>query len=182
MFRDLSEIDGSIDLAIIVTPARTVPDILLKCSIKGISSAIIISAGFRETGPEGIKLEEEIKSISKDKSIRILGPNCLGIINTSINLNASFASGMPPKGGLSFFSQSGALGVAILDWAIENNVGFSKFISLGNKVDINATDFIEYSMDDPETDVILGYIEDIKEGKRFLNVSKNATKKNLYYL
>ncbi len=177
VFRDLSEIDGSIDLAIIVTPARTVPDILLKCSIKGISSAIIISAGFRETGPEGIKLEEEIKSISKNKSIRILGPNCLGIINTSINLNASFASGMPPKGGLSFFSQSGALGVAILDWAIENNIGFSKFISLGNKVDLNATDFIEYSMDDTETDVILGYIEDIKEGKRFLNVSKKATKK-----
>lgn len=111
----------------------------------------------------------------RDSSIRVLGPNCLGVIDTGYNLNATFAKGMPPKGRVSFFSQSGALGVAVLDWAMANNVGFSKFVSLGNKVDLNESDFIEFLMNDEDTDVILGYIEDVVEGKRFMEVARRCT-------
>ena len=145
-----------------------------ECIRKGISSAIVISAGFKEAGSEGTALEEELRDIARQGGIRILGPNCLGVINTAINLNATFAKWMLPKGNLSFFSQSGALGVAVLDWAKGNRIGFAKFISLGNKVDLNETDFIEYLMNDPETDVILGYIEDVVEGERFMKVAREC--------
>jgi len=175
-FKSIFEIKDNIDLAVIVIPAAFVPSVVRDCVTKGIKSAVIISAGFKEAGSAGIILEEEIKSIAAKGDIRILGPNCLGVMNTSNSLNATFAAGMLPKGRLSFFSQSGALGIAILDWAIGNKVGFSKFISLGNKADLNETDFIEYFINDPETDVILGYIEDVVDGKRFLEVARKATK------
>ncbi len=165
-----------IDLAVIAVPARFVPDSLVDCASAGIRAAVILSAGFKEAGAEGIRLENEVREISRRNNIRMLGPNCLGIINTSNNMNATFAGGMLPEGRISFFSQSGALGIAILDWAIGNKLGFSKFISLGNKADLNEIDFIEYFMNDPDTDVILGYIEDVVDGKRFMNVAKNATK------
>ncbi|RME62756.1 MAG: CoA-binding protein, partial [Nitrospirae bacterium] len=117
------------------------------------------------------------KEIARASGMKLLGPNCLGVINTHKNLNATFAEGMPPSGRISFFSQSGALGVAILDWALKNNLGFSKFISLGNKADLNEIDFIEYFMEDPQTDVILGYIEDVVDGQRFIKVASRCTKK-----
>jgi len=175
-FQKISEIGESIDLAVIAVPARFVPDTLIDCAGRGVKAAVIVSAGFKEGGPEGVRLEQEVKRIGKDHGIRILGPNCLGIINTFNNMNATFAAGMLPEGRLAFFSQSGALGIAILDWAIGNKVGFSKFISLGNKTDLNEIDFIEYFINDPETDVILGYIEDVVDGKRFLSIAKKATK------
>jgi acetyl coenzyme A synthetase (ADP forming)-like protein len=167
---------GPIDHAIIAIPPAAVPHALQECASKGISAAVIITAGFKEAGAAGTQLEDELKTIAKDNGIRILGPNCLGIINTANDMNATFAAGMLPKGKLSFFSQSGALGIAILDWAIGNKIGFSKFISLGNKADLNETDFIEYFADDPETDIILGYIEDVVDGKRFLEVAKRVSK------
>ncbi len=175
-FAKVSETGSAIDLAVVAVPARFVPDTLLDCASAGIRAAVIVSAGFREAGPEGVRLEQEVKRIAEDQNIRILGPNCLGMINTSNNMNATFAAGMLPKGRLSFFSQAGALGIAILDWAIGNRIGFSKFISLGNKTDLNEIDFIEYFIQDPDTDVILGYIEDVVDGKRFLATAFRATK------
>ncbi len=166
----------NIDLAIIAVPARFVPETLMDCAAAGIGAAVILSAGFKEAGPEGVRLEADVKRIGRDNNIRILGPNCLGIINTANDMNATFAAGMLPNGRTAFFSQSGALGIAILDWAIGNRMGFSKFISLGNKTDLNEIDFIEYFINDPDTDIILGYIEDVVDGRRFLDVAQKATK------
>ncbi|OGW57005.1 MAG: acyl-CoA synthetase [Nitrospirae bacterium RBG_16_43_8] len=175
-FSKVSDISKKFDLAVIAVPARFVSETLVKCADAGAMAAVILSAGFKEAGPEGVRLEQELWKISRERNIRILGPNCLGIINTSNNMNATFAAGMLPKGKLAFFSQSGALGIAILDWAIGNKIGFSKFISLGNKTDLNEIDFIEHFINDPETDVVLGYIEDVVDGRRFLEIAKKATK------
>ncbi|MDP2156108.1 MAG: CoA-binding protein, partial [Nitrospirota bacterium] len=173
-YKNIFDVPDKIGLAVVSIPAAMVPDCIRDCIKRGITSAVIISAGFKEAGSAGILLEEELKALRKTGNIRILGPNCLGIINTANDLNATFAAGMLPKGRLAFFSQSGALGIAILDWAIGNKIGFSKFISLGNKADLNETDFIEYFMQDPETDIILGYIEDVVDGRRFLEIAKKA--------
>ncbi len=165
------------DLAVVAVPARVVPEVMRQCARKGVQAVVVISAGFKETGREGMVLEREIADIASQAGMRLLGPNCLGVINTFSSLNATFAKGMPDRGKVSFFSQSGALGVAILDWAIQNRLGFSKFISLGNKADLSEIDFIEYFMHDSETDVILGYIEDVVDGQRFMKVASRCTKK-----
>ncbi len=175
-YSSVLEIKDSVDLAVISIPAALVPKSLRECVSKGIKTAVIISAGFKEAGAEGILLEKELTAIAKEGGIRLLGPNCLGVINTDNDLNATFAAGMLPKGRIAFFSQSGALGIAILDWAIGNKIGFSKFISLGNKADLNETDFIDYFVSDPETDIILGYIEDVVDGKRFFDIAKKASR------
>jgi len=175
-YSSVKEIPEKVDLAIIVIPAKCVPSVVRDCAEHGVKGLIVITAGFREIGEEGIKLEEEILRIIKEAKIRMVGPNCLGVINTFNNMNATFASDLPPPGKVSFFSQSGALGVALIDWAIENDFGIGKFASLGNKLDLNETDFLEYFGNDPETDVILGYIEDIKDGKRFLEVATRVSK------
>jgi acetyltransferase len=175
-FPCVADIGQKVDLAIIVIPAKYVPASLRECALAGIKSAIVISAGFKEAGKEGTLLEEELRNISREQGIRILGPNCLGLINTANEMNATFAADMLPRGTLGFFSQSGAMGIAIMDWAIGNDVGFSKFISLGNKTDLSEIDFIEYFVDDPDTSLILGYIEDVVDGKRFMEVAQKATK------
>lgn len=173
----VKEIPENVDLAIIVVPAKVVPQVLMDCAQKGVKGVVVITAGFREIGNEGAKLERQIVEIAKSSNIKMVGPNCLGIINTFIGMNATFASHIPPKGRISFFSQSGALGVALIDWAIENNFGFGKFVSLGNKADLNECDFLEYFGEDPDTDIILGYIEDVREGKRFIEVASRVAKK-----
>jgi acetyl coenzyme A synthetase (ADP forming)-like protein len=175
-YHNVSSVNDNVSLAVVAVPARFVPDTLLDCANAGVGAAVIISAGFKEAGPEGMKLEDKVRNIAGDKKIRLLGPNCLGVMNTSNSMNATFAAGMLPRGRMSFFSQSGALGIAILDWAIGNRVGFSKFISLGNKADLSEIDFLEYFVQDPETDVILGYIEDVVDGKRFMEIAERATK------
>ena len=175
-YPSVAAISGPVDLAIIAIPAAFVPNSLRDCAAAGIRSSIVISAGFKEAGKEGTLLEEDLKKISRERKIRILGPNCLGLINTANSMNATFAADMLPRGRIAFFSQSGAMGIAIMDWAIGNGVGFSKFVSLGNKADLSEIDFIEYFMDDPETNLILGYIEDVVEGKRFMEVALKATK------
>ena len=172
----VADIGQPIDLAIIVIPAKFVAASLRECASAGIKAAIVISAGFKEAGAGGTILEEELKAISREHHIRVLGPNCLGLINTAVDMNATFAADMLPKGSIGFFSQSGAMGIAIMDWAIGNDVGFSKFISLGNKADLSEIDFIEYFMTDPDTSLILGYIEDVVDGRRFMEVAQKATK------
>lgn len=177
VYGSVEEINKDIQLALIAVPAKGVPAAIKECIRKRVSSAVVVSSGFKESGSEGALLEQELKNIAEEGNINLLGPNCLGIMNTSNNLNATFSKWMLPKGKISFFSQSGALGIAVLDWAIGNRIGFSKFISLGNKVSLNETDFISYLMDDDETDVILGYIEDVKEGEKFIKAAKACTYK-----
>ncbi|HEX7628794.1 MAG TPA: acetate--CoA ligase family protein, partial [Candidatus Methylomirabilis sp.] len=134
------------------------------------------SAGFKEVGGEGADLEKTLRLRVRELGMRVVGPNCLGIIDTKSRLNATFAAGMPPVGEIGFFSQSGALCTAILDWAIGNNVGFSKFVSLGNKMDTSEAEFIEALATDPETRVIIGYIEGVENGQRFMEVARAASR------
>lgn len=173
----VTDVKGKIDLAVFAIPASFVPKCLFECGKTGIRAAIIISAGFKECGPEGAKLEREVAEIVKVFNIRVLGPNCLGLINTASSLNASFADEMPSEGDIAFFSQSGALCTAILDWAVKERIGFSKFVSLGNKVDISEATLLESLGGDPDTKVILGYIEDVKDGRQFMRVAREVTAK-----
>lgn len=172
----ISAVPETIDLALIAIPARAVPAALLECAEAGVRAAVIVSAGFKESGSEGTLLEQEVRTIARERGIRVLGPNCLGVINTGAGLNATFAADMLPRGNIAFFSQSGAMGIAIMDWAIGNEIGFSKFVSIGNKADLSEIDLIEYLAADPETNVILGYIEDVVDGARFLQVARRATR------
>ncbi|MHB8173672.1 MAG: acetate--CoA ligase family protein, partial [Nitrospirota bacterium] len=173
----LSKIPGGVDLAVIAVPGRFVMDAVRDCAGKGVQAAIIITAGFKETGEEGHLLERQILKAAAAGGVRILGPNCLGLVNTANGLNASFAPLMPMKGSIAFFSQSGALCTAILDWSLVRGVGFSKFISLGNKSDISELDLLEYLADDQETRVILGYIEGIDNGREFMEKASRVVRK-----
>ncbi|MCM8766663.1 MAG: acetate--CoA ligase [Candidatus Omnitrophica bacterium] len=174
-YKNVSEIPDFVDLALIVIPSDYVCDIAEECGKKGVKGLIVISAGFKETGQEGQKKEEKLKEIIKKYNMRLIGPNCLGIIDTKNRLNASFASDMPPEGKISFITQSGALGTAILDWAIKENIGFSKFISFGNKADVNEIDLIEELGNDPDTNVILLYLEGISDGRKFIDIGKKVS-------
>jgi acetyltransferase len=176
-FARVADIPSPVDLGVIVIPARSVPAALRECADAGIRAAVVISAGFKEAGAEGTALERELARVARDRGVRVLGPNCLGLINTAASLNATFAADMLPRGAIGFFSQSGAMGIAIMDWAIGNNIGFSKFVSLGNKADLSETEMIEYLAGDPDTRIILGYIEDVVDGKRFLEAAGRATRK-----
>lgn len=171
------DVPGKLDLAVFVIPSHLVADTLEDCGKKGVGSAVIISSGFKEIGQEGKVLEDRVAEIANKYNINTLGPNCLGLIDMNTSLNASFAANMPLKGNVAFISQSGALGTAILDWAIKEGLGFSKFISLGNKVDVNEVDLINALCDDPQTKAILCYIEDVKDGRAFLDVVRKATMK-----
>ena len=171
-YPSILDIDKEIDLAIIVVPSPMVEKIVDECAAKGVKGIIIISAGFKETGKKGEIREDRIKKTVKDNNIKMLGPNCLGLINTfeSISLNASFGAFMPEKGNIAFISQSGALCVAVLDYARGNNIGFSKFISYGNKADVNEIDLLRFLKDDAETKVILMYLENISDSNAFIRI------------
>jgi acetyl coenzyme A synthetase (ADP forming)-like protein len=175
VYPDLTSVPGEIDLAVIVVPAPGVMAVLEQCGKKGVDSVIIITAGFKETGPEGAHLEETVAARAKALGIRVVGPNCLGIIDTVGSLNASFAAGMPISGHIGFFSQSGAMCVAILDWALGENVGFSRFVSLGNKMDISETEIMLSMEQDEDTRVILGYLESIEDGARFVEAARQVS-------
>ncbi len=177
VLRSLEEIAGPVDLGVLVVPPSAVVESIPRLAAKGMKAAIVISAGFKEIGKVGAMFERGLRAAAAASGVRALGPNCLGLIDTHARLNASFAAGTPPAGSIAFFSQSGALCTAILDWAIGEGVGFSKFISLGNKADISESDVMEYLSDDPETRVILGYVESIEDGARFLGVARGVTPK-----
>jgi acetyltransferase len=175
VYPDLVSVPSEIDLAIIVLPAAAAVDVIKQCGEKGVDSVVVISAGFKETGPEGAHLEEELAMQARELGIRVVGPNCLGIIDTASSLNASFAAGMPLTGHIGFFSQSGALCVAILDWALGENVGFSRFVSLGNKMDISETEIMLSMGGDDNTRVILGYLESVEDGARFMEAAREVS-------
>jgi len=175
-YKSLSDIEGNIDLAIIVVPAKFVNQIV-KNSGEKIKNFVIISAGFSEIGTTGKKRERKLLEISQKNNLNILGPNCLGFIAPKINLNASFAGGMPEEGGVSFISQSGALAVAILDLAKKEQIKFSQIISVGNKMQLSETKLIEYFSEDEQTKVIAIYAEGIKNGRKFMEVAQKVSAK-----
>lgn len=171
------DVDGEVELAVVAIPAGLVPAVAEECGRKGVKAMIVISAGFRESGREGYALERRLIEIGSIYGMRILGPNCLGLIDTWTPINLTFASGMPKRGEIGFISQSGALGTAILDWMIKHGIGFSSFISLGNKADLDEVDFIEALGEDESVKAILLYIESIERGKRFMEVSRKVSKR-----
>lgn len=176
-YPNVIEIPDVVDLAVIVVPSHIVPEVLEECGQKGIKGAIIISAGFKEIGGEGVLLEESVKNISRKYGISMVGPNCLGIMNTSpqSSLNATFGTQMPSEGNIAFMSQSGALCVAVLDYAKEANIGFSMFISMGNKSGVNENELLLYLKEAKNTDVILMYLEDLVDGREFMSIAREIT-------
>lgn len=177
-YKTVENVQETIDLAIIVTPAVVVSEVLTQCGKKGIKVVIIISSGFKEIGPEGKELEDKIKAVIKQYQIHVIGPNCLGVILPYINLNATFGNSTALKGKVALISQSGALCAAILDWANQRNIGFSAVISIGNAIDISFAELLSYLESDPHTNCILLYIEGIKEPRLFLqNLKKCSLKK-----
>ncbi|HOB33516.1 MAG TPA: acetate--CoA ligase family protein, partial [Verrucomicrobiota bacterium] len=173
-YRSLDEYKGRIDLSIIVVGGKYVKEALNKSIAAGAKSVIVITAGFREVSAEGAKAEEELVAICRASGVRMVGPNCLGVLNTDHSMNATFAPSVPPAGKISVISQSGALCVAILDWAANQKLGLGKVVSIGNKADLNEVDFIQALAEDPKTNVIAGYLESIKEGDKFLRVAEQA--------
>ncbi len=175
-FPSVSAIDDVIDLAVIATPAKAIPDIMLECGEKGVKAIIIISAGFKETGKQGEALEKKVLEIAEKYKMRLIGPNCLGVMNPHWDLNASFAADMPLKGSIAFLSQSGALCTAVLDWSLKEQLGFSAFVSLGSMADVSWADLINYLGSDPNTKCLLLYMETIGDARSFIAAAKRVVK------
>ncbi len=173
-FSSLSAIKVPVDLAIIVTPSPTVPALVAECAAAGVRSVLILSAGFRETGAEGAALEQRIRKIANTSGIRIAGPNCLGIMNPHLGLNATFAASHATPGSVAFLSQSGALCTAILDWSHTQRVGFSAFVSAGAMLDIGWADLIRHFGADPHTRSIVIYMESVMDGTGFLEAAREV--------
>jgi acetyltransferase len=172
--RALLDVAGAVDLAVIAVPAADVLPVLKQCAAKKVGGAVVISAGFREIGGEGVRREAELREWLGGQTLRVLGPNCLGWIRPARRLNVTFAPGMPEPGGIAFITHSGALAVAILDWARDRRVGFSLFASLGNQADVNESDLLDAVAADPETRVIACYLEGVADGRRFLGALRRA--------
>ncbi len=175
-YASLDDVEGEIDLAVIVIPAKFVVEVLETCGERNVGSAIVISAGFRETGHEGLMAERKMAELAEKYHMRTVGPNCLGVIDTLTPMNASFAVGMPRQGRIAFMSQSGALCTSILDIALAQEIGFSHFVSLGNKADLNEIDFLQAWAEDSESKVVMAYLEGIADGARFIQTARQLTK------
>lgn len=178
-YPSVEAIPGDVDLAIIVVPAAHVLETAEACGRKGVKALVVISAGFKETGGEGKKREEQLRNLARDYGMRMVGPNCLGILNTdpTVMLNATFAPVQPPPGRIAFSSQSGALGLAILDYARALNLGISHFVSVGNKADVSGNDLLEYWEQDKGTDLILFYLESFGNPAKFTQIARRVARK-----
>ncbi len=176
--RSVTEIAGPVDLAVIAVPARFVAGVLEECGRKKVAGAVVISAGFAETGPEGAALEREILEVARRYGIRVVGPNSMGVVNmsASVRLNATFAPVPPRAGRIGFSSQSGGLGIAILEEAAHRGLGVSTFVSVGNKADVSGNDLLLYWEDDPETSVILLYLESFGNPRRFATIARRISR------
>jgi acetyltransferase len=170
----IGDVPAQVDLAVIATPAPSVPEIVGACGAAGVKAAIVLSAGFRETGAEGLRLEQQLRAQAAISGMRIVGPNCLGVMSPLSGLNATFANVVAQPGSVAFVSQSGALGTAVLDWSVAQNVGFSQFVSVGSMLDVGWSDLIEYLGDDPETKSIVLYMESIGEPAAFLSAARTV--------
>ncbi len=173
-YRTVCDVREDIDLAVIVIPAPLVAGAMEQCGQKGVKGVIVITAGFREVGGDGMKMERALVEIARKYGMRMIGPNCIGIIDTVIPLNTSFTAGMPKPGNIAFMTQSGALAQAVLDWAAGQGIGFSRFVSIGNKADCSENDFIPAWGADASTKVILAYLEDIRDGADFMRLARHV--------
>ncbi|MBW1641798.1 MAG: acetate--CoA ligase family protein [Deltaproteobacteria bacterium] len=176
-YPNILDIPDPVELAIIILPPKLALEAVYNSVEKGIKGIVIVSAGFREVGNEGLEIENQIVSICKNADVRVVGPNCLGVINPnpSVSLNASFSTHMPKPGNISFISQSGALCTAVLDFAADRDFGFSKFISIGNKADVDELDILRYLHEDLDTEVIMLYLEELRRGPEFIEEVKHIT-------
>ncbi|MBN2563087.1 MAG: acetate--CoA ligase family protein [Phycisphaerae bacterium] len=174
---EIDALDETVDLAVMVLPATVIEEAMIQLADRGTKNFVVISAGFKEVGGEGVKRETRLRELARQRGLAVLGPNCLGVINTAsdVRMNATFATGMPDAGNIGLLSQSGALCTAILDYARGRNIGFSRFISFGNKVDINEVELLWSLAEDPNTHVILMYIEDLSDGQAFLQTAYEIT-------
>src|ERR687883_515411 len=170
----IAEVPQKVDLAVVVAPAPTVPDIIAECAGAGVGGAIIISAGFKEIGAEGRELEERVLEEARRGRMSVVGPNTLGIMNPNTGLNATFAGAMARPGNVAFLSQSGALCTAILDWSLREHVGFSAFVSIGSMLDVGWGDLIDYLGDDPYTKSIVIYMESVGDARAFLSAAREV--------
>lgn len=167
------------ELAVIVVPKELVLGVVRECVQVGVQGLVVITAGFREVGGEGVELERELLALVRENGLRMVGPNCMGVLNssTAVSMNATFAPAMPPQGPIAFMSQSGAMGMTILDYAMEYGIGISQFVSIGNKADVSGNDLIEYWQDDEEVGVILMYIEGFGNPRHFTTLARRATRR-----
>jgi len=175
-YKSIGEISEPVELVVVATPPQTVPGILEECGLQGVKAAIIITAGFGEAGSEGAALEKELVEVARRFKIRLIGPNCLGVMRPSIGLNATFNKGGSNTGSIAFVSQSGALCTAILDWAQSNDVGFSSVVSLGSSTDVDFGEILDYLVSDPLTSSILMYIEGIRNARSFMSALRAAAR------
>jgi acetyltransferase len=173
-YSSIKAIPEVVDLAVIVTPPATIPGIISDCADLGVKGAVVISAGFKETGPKGVELERQLLEQARRGNMRIIGPNCLGVMNPITGVNATFASAMARPGNIGFISQSGALCTAVLDWSFHENVGFSNFVSIGSMLDVGWGDLIYYLGDDPRTQAIVIYMESIGDARAFLSAAREV--------
>jgi acetyltransferase len=178
-YPSVEDIPDEVDLAIIVVPARYVPEIVEQCGRKGVKGLVVITAGFKETGEEGLATEQQLLTIARRYGMRVVGPNCMGVLNTEadVKMDATFAPDMPLPGKMGFMSQSGALGVTILNRAQAMNLGLSMFVSLGNKADISANDLLAYWGDDENTELILMYLESFGNPRKFTALARELAKR-----
>jgi acetyl coenzyme A synthetase (ADP forming)-like protein len=186
-YASVNEIPDEVDLAVIAVPAAVVPSVIDECLSKGVKAAVIISGGFKEIGDEGAKLEQEIQTKIKGKTLRLIGPNCIGVFDPTSHVDTLFLPTYklrrPKRGSIAFISQSGAFGSAVLDWAASQEIGISKFISIGNKADVDEVDLLNYLSEDPLTKCITLYVESINQGRKFLEAaSKVLCKKPIVVL
>jgi acetate---CoA ligase (ADP-forming) len=177
-YRSVSDIPGEIDIAIITVPKELALAVAEECGARGVRALIVITAGFKEVGPAGLEREQQLLAIAQKYGMRMIGPNCLGVVSTAadVRMNATFAPIMPPAGPVSFMSQSGAMGVTILDYAAEYGIGVHHFVSVGNKADVSGNDLIQYWADDPATRVILMYLENFGNPRHFTRIAREVTK------
>ncbi len=176
-YRSVKDIRENIDVAVIAVPAKNVLHVLQECGEKEIKGAVIITAGFAESGSNGVILQNQLVECARRYGIRVVGPNCLGVISCVENLNMTFARVMPPRGPIAFISQSGAFGTAVIEYALEEYFGISYFVSIGNKSDIDDAELLEYFAEDEETRCISVYLESVRDGRRFYNSLRKATLK-----
>lgn len=173
-YPSIKEMPAKVDLAVIIVPARFVPSVITDCDTKGIRAAIVISGGFRESGPAGEELEQQMLEAAKRANIRIIGPNCQGVNSTAAGLCASWPL-VKVRGPISIISQSGTISAAVACWAADEGVGICKLVALGNKCDVDETELLDYLAEDLETKVIALYIEGVRDGRKFMEVARAAT-------
>jgi len=175
-YKSILDIEGPVDLAVIVVPAKLTMAAARECAQKGVHGMVVITAGFAETGPAGREMQRELMAIARESGIRVIGPNCMGVINThdDVRMNATFSPNAPMQGNVGFLSQSGALGLAVIEYANTLNLGLSTFISVGNKADLSGNDFIQYWAEDPATDVIALYLESLGNPRKFARITRRV--------